>query len=116
MSKPAVSLHPYFKVHPGKLDTVKALLRTFVERTKSEPARLYYEFTISDDIVFCREAYTDAAGTLAHLSNVDAQLKEMLTHSDLIRLELHGPAEELDQLREPLAALQPAWFVYECGV
>ena len=43
-------------------------------------------------------------------------LDEMLTLSDLTRLEFHGPAAEIDQLREPLAALNPAWFVRECGV
>jgi hypothetical protein len=36
--------------------------------------------------------------------------------SDLIRLEIHGPAAELDKLREPLAAFKPAWFLYELGV
>lgn len=116
MSAPAVSIHPYFKVHPGKLDAAKALLPAFVEKTKSEPARLYYEFTISGDVVFCREAYTDAAGALAHLDNVGSLLGEMLKLSDLIRLELHGPAAELEKLKEPLAALHPAWFAFECGV
>lgn len=116
MSQPAVSLHPYFKVHPGKFDAAKALLPRFVETTKSEPACIYYEFTINGDVVFCREAYRGAEGTLAHLANVDALLKEMLTVADLIRLELHGPAEELDKLKGPLAALNPEWFSFACGL
>jgi quinol monooxygenase YgiN len=116
MSTPSVSLHPYFKVHPGQLDAAKALLPAFLEKTRSEPARLYYEFTINGDEVFCREAYRDAAGTLSHLENVGALLGEMLKIADLIRLEVHGPATELDKLREPLAALKPAWFVFECGI
>lgn len=115
MSVSAVSLHPYFKVHPGQLAAAKELLPAFVEKTKSEPARLYYEFTISDDVVFCREAYTDAAGALAHLENVGALLGEMLKLSELVRLEVHGPAEELEKMKAPLAALQPAWFAFECG-
>jgi quinol monooxygenase YgiN len=116
MSQPAVSIHPYFKVHPGKLDAAKALLPDFVEKTRTEPKRVSYEFTINDDVVFCREAYTDAEGTLAHLENVGALLGEMLKVSDLIRLEIHGPAAELDKLKAPLASYEPAWFVYECGV
>jgi quinol monooxygenase YgiN len=116
MSTSAVSLHPYFKVHPGQLAAARALLPAFVEKTKNEPARLYYEFTISDDVVFCREAYTDAAGTLAHLENVGALLGEMLKIADLVRLEVHGPAAELEKLKEPLSGLKPAWFVFECGV
>jgi quinol monooxygenase YgiN len=111
-----VSLHPYFKVHAGKLDAFKALLREFVARARTESACLHYDFTINGDEVFCRELYTGAAGALAHLENVGAQLQEALKISDLIRLELHGPAAELDQLRAPLANLSPSWFVRECGV
>lgn len=116
MSTPAVSIHPYFKVHPGKMDAARAVLPAFIERTKSEKGCLYYEFTIADDVVFCREAYVDADAVLAHLQNVDTQLKEMLGNSDLIRLEFHGPAAEIDKLRGPLAALQPTWFVYDSGL
>src|SRR2546430_7988177 len=38
MSLPAnfVSLHPYFKVHPGKLEAFKAGLSAFVEKTAGE--------------------------------------------------------------------------------
>lgn len=116
MSQPTVSIHPYFKVHPGKLDAARALLPAFVEKTRSEPKRVFYEFTINDDVVFCREAYRDAEGTLAHLENVGALLGEMLKLADLLRLEIHGPAAELDKLRGPLAEYQPQWFVYACGV
>jgi hypothetical protein len=112
----AVSLHPYFKVHTGKLEAAKALLKEFVAKTAIEPKMLYYEFTLNGDEVFCREGYTDADGTLAHLENVGALLEKMLTLATLSRLEIHGPAAELDKLRGPLGKLNPAWFVYECGV
>ena len=116
MNQPAVSIHPYFKVHPGQLDAARALLPQFVAKTKSEPACRYYEFTIHGDTVFCREAYADADGTLAHLANVGELLGEMLKISDLLRLEIHGPAAELAKLKGPLADYQPAWFEYVCGV
>lgn len=110
-----VSLHPYFKVHPGKLEAVKAGFPRFVEKTAAEPGNLFYEFSVNGDEVFCREGYTGAAGILAHLENVGALLAEMLTMSDLIRLEIHGPAAELDKLKGPLAHLKPAWFPIEAG-
>jgi hypothetical protein len=116
MTSPTVSIHPYFKVHPGQLDAAKALLRAFVAKTRTEPECRYYEFTIDGDVVFCREAYAHADAVLAHLANVGPELGEMLKVSALTRLELHGPAAELDKLRGPLADLKPAWFVYECGV
>ena len=54
-------------------------------------------------------------GLLAHLGNVDAMLKETLKIADLVRVEVHGPAAELDKLRQPLAGLKPQWFVLEPG-
>jgi len=116
MSQPAVSIHPYFKVHPGKLEAARALLPKFVEKTNSEPNCIFYQFTINGDVVFCREAYAHAEGALAHLQNVGDILAEMLKVSDLIRLELHGPEQELEKLRGPLADLKPEWFVYETGL
>lgn len=112
----SVSLHPYFKVHSGQMDAVKALLREFVARTTTEPGALYYEFTISGDTVFCREAYVNADGALAHLKNVGDLLQKMVTLADVMRLEVHGPGAELAKLRGPMAAYNPAWFAYECGM
>ena len=54
-----VSLHPYFKVHPGKLEDFKKGLPVFVDLTKKEPKNLFYEFSVNGDEVFCREGYVD---------------------------------------------------------
>lgn len=118
MSLPAnlVTIHPYFKTHPGKGEQVERLLKKFLDQTRSEPLCLFYEFTTLDDQVFCREGYAGAAGVLQHLENVGAILGEMLTISDLTRLEFHGPAEEIDLLREPLGHLNASWFVLQCGL
>jgi quinol monooxygenase YgiN len=106
-----VSRHPYFKVHPGKLETAKARFPRFVEKTSTEKKNLFYEFTVNGDEMFCREGYTDAEGVLAHLDNVRALLAELLTMVDLTRFEVHGPTAELGRLKRPLAHLNPAWFV-----
>src|SRR5436190_462520 len=108
-----VSLHPYFKVHAGKLDAVKAGFPRFVEKTATENKNLFYEFTANGDEMFCREGYTDAEGVLAHLENIGALLAEMLTMVDLTRFEVHGPPAELEKLKAPLAHLNPAWFTIE---
>jgi hypothetical protein len=108
-----VSLHPYFKVHPGKLEIFTEAFPGFVSRTTSEEKNLFYEFTINGDEVFCREAYTDAEGLLTHLDNIGPLLTEALKIADLIRFEVHGPAAELDKLRKPLAHLKPDWFVLD---
>jgi quinol monooxygenase YgiN len=111
-----IGLHPYFKVHPEKLDAVKALLPRFVEKTATEKENLFYGFSINGDEIFCREGYESAEGVLAHLDNVGALLAEMLKIADLSRVELHGPADELEKLKEPLAHLNPAWFTLEASL
>lgn len=112
----SVSIHPYFKVHPGKLETFKAAFPAFVEKTSTEKGCLYYGFTSNGNIVHCREAYASAEGLLEHLANVTELLDEALKISDLHRLEIHGPAAELEKLKEPLGGLDPDWFVYELGL
>jgi len=111
-----VTIHPYFKVHSGKEAQADEIMEKFVATTRGEAACLFYEFTVLGDEVFCREGYVGAAGVLHHLENVGAVLGEMLTISDLTRLEFHGPAEEIDKLREPLGHLNPAFFVLKAAL
>jgi quinol monooxygenase YgiN len=111
-----VTIHPYFKVQPGKAKEFKSVLAEFVEKTKVEKDNLYYEFTANGDEFFCREGYSGAEAALAHLESVEAIIQKALTLSEITRLEIHGPASELDKMREPLVALNPAWFVRVCGV
>jgi hypothetical protein len=110
-----VSLHPYFKAHPGKLGAIKAMLPRFVEKTAIEKENLFYEFTSAGEEMFCREAYESAEGLLAHIENIGALLAEMLKMADLTRFEVHGPADELEKLKKPLAHLNPAWFTLEAN-
>ena len=106
---------PYFKVSNGKLDAFKELCEQFVEKTDSESKCLYYGFSFDGNQAHCREGYEDAEGVLAHLENVGSLLEEALKIADLIRLEIHGPEEELAKLREPLANLKPQFFILEYG-
>jgi len=109
------SIAPYFKAHPGKLGELKALCGKLIEKTRTEPGCLYYTFTFSGDLMFCREAYTDAEAMLAHVESVDGLIQEALKISDLARVEVHGPEEELAKLRGPLAGLTPQFFTLETG-
>jgi quinol monooxygenase YgiN len=111
----AVSVHPYFKIHPGKEEAFKALMGDFVSLTKTEDTCYYYDFSICGEKAFCREAYYDADAVLRHLENVGACIEASGEISELYRLEFHGPAAELDKLREPLAGLNPEFYVRETG-
>jgi len=110
-----VTLCPYFEVHEGKLDEFKAAVETFMELTANEEKCRFYGFSFNGNIAHCREGYSDADGILNHLQNVDAPLKAALEISNLVRLEVHGPASEVDQLRGPLGSLNPDFYVLECG-
>jgi quinol monooxygenase YgiN len=110
-----VGLVPYFAVNEGKLEEFKALGPKFIALTKQEKGVVYYAFSFSGQTAHCREGYKDAAGVLAHLKNVDAVLKQALSISKLTRLEVHGPAAELEKLRGPLADLKPEYFTLEPG-
>ncbi len=109
------SIYPYFQVQEGKLDAFKNLCDRFVERTAKEEKCLYYGFSFNQLEVHCREGYQDAEGLLFHLENVGDLLKESLTLAELVRLEIHGPGEELAKLRQPLESLNPQFFTLEYG-
>ena len=111
-----VTINPYFKAHAGKLEEFHALMHEFVAKTRPEEACYFYEFTICDDRAFCREGYEGAAGVLKHLENVGELLGRMEKFADLTQLQFHGPAAEIDKLREPLAHLPADFFVLHCGI
>lgn len=106
---------PYFKVASDKLEAFKKNCEAMVTQTSGEAKCLYYGFSFDGDQVFCREGYADAEGLLAHLDNVGPLLEEALQIAEITRLEIHGPADELEKLREPLAKLQPQYFSLEYG-
>ncbi|GAB5561688.1 MAG: hypothetical protein SynsKO_33350 [Synoicihabitans sp.] len=115
-SDTCVSIHPYFRLPGDKLADAHAFCERFVERTKSEAGCLYYGFSFSENMMHCREAYADADGLLNHLQNVGPLIEEMLSTGVTIeRLEVHGPAEEIEKLRGPMADLSPQFFVLEFG-
>jgi hypothetical protein len=66
-------------------------------------------------VAHCREGYEDGEGALAHLENIGPLLAELLQISELTRLEIHGPEEELAKLRGPMADLNPQAFALEYG-
>jgi len=109
------SILPYFSVHEGKMDNFKKICEKFIEHTKEEKRCLYYGFSFNNNTVRCREGYENAEGVLEHLENVGELLEKALTISELAKLEIHGPEEEIAKLREPLAHLNPQYFILEYG-
>lgn len=110
-----VSIHPYFRINPGQQSAFLNLLEELVARAATEEGCLYYEFTRNGNDVFCREAYKDGASLLFHVNNVRDLSEELGRHATVTRIEIHAPAHEIERLKAPLAKMDVAWFVYECG-
>jgi hypothetical protein len=116
-SDTCVTISPYFVIKDGQIDKARQFMTALVEKTKSEEACLYYGFTIHGNRLHCREGYRDGAGALAHLDNVGALLGEWLESGsvELTELQIHGAEAELAKLREPLAGMNPDYWVLEQG-
>jgi len=112
----AVSIHPYFKIKEGQMDAALGCLAKFNELVATEAGCLYYNFTFNGDQMFCREAYVDAAAVEAHLENCGAALGQFLETADVLRIELHGPAAELEKLKPTFADFNPDYYEYSCGI
>lgn len=111
----SVSINPYFRISDENMAAAKEILKTFCELVKNEAGCLYYNFCFNGNVMTCREAYTDAAAIFAHLENCGEALGKFGAIAELFRIEIMGPAEELDKLREPLADMNPEFFVLACG-
>lgn len=110
------TLVPYFEIQDDKLQEFKALGPRFVAKTQTESGCVHYCFSFNGSIAHCREGYEDANAVLAHLQNVGELLGEALKIAKIVRLEVHGPAAELDKLREPMKSLGPQFFALESGI
>ena len=111
-----VSIHPYFKIHSGKMNEFLEICEKFTAATSTESGCLWYDFTKSGDVIHCREAYEGAEGLLAHAENVNSIIGDALGISDLIRLEIHANSDEIAKLKEPFADLNPEYFEYQLGI
>ncbi len=109
------SIAPYFQIRSGQLEAFKDLTERMVETSCQESKCLYYGFSFEGSLAHCREGYEDAEGLLAHLDNIGSLLEEALKIADIIRLEVHGRADQLEKLQEPLAGLAPQFFCLENG-
>jgi len=114
--KNSVSINPYFRITEANRAACNEMLTQFCELVSSEAGCLFYNFTFNNDVLCCREAYTDAAAVAAHLENCGAALGQFVQIAELFRIEVHGPAEELDKLRETFASMNPEYFILDCGV
>lgn len=109
------TLAPYFQIRQDKVHEWRELAPQFVARAQTEPGCLHYAFSFNGVNAHCREGYVDAAALLAHLENVDDLLQRVLKISELVRFEVHAPADQVALLRQPMEELDPQFFTLTSG-
>ena len=113
-----VSIHPYFTMKDPaafKAAWSGAYAATFGSQQEEKTHAYAFCFDDLTNTAFCRESYLDAAGLLVHLGNVQAALAAGAAVSEHLRLEVHGPKEELEKLKEKLEPLGAKFFYTEWG-
>ena len=101
---------PYFKINDGALEQAKSITKQLVSSTQKESGCLFYNFTFNDQIMHCREGYINAAALLEHIENTKNLIAELLSISEIVQLEVHGPKAELQKLYEHLAPMSPVYY------
>ena len=105
-----VTIVPYFTVPEGKMDEFKAGFADFYKHTNEGTGAsgecLYYGFAQEGNKIFCREGYKSAAGVLAHLGEVKAELDKAVSivGDGGLDLSVMGPAAELVRSLRSLSA------------
>jgi len=98
-----VAFMPYFAIKDA--ESFFDVCNRCIEQVKSEALCLGYGFSVSagphQNMAFCRQAFLNAEGVIAHLLNIEVLFKEGLCkYGELVSLQIHGPKDELDKLRE----------------
>merc|ERR1712144_9157 len=109
-----MTIQPTFTIKDWSL--AAPIMAEFVEATKTEKGCVYYGWTKVGDKLFCREAYKNAEGVLAHLDNVGALVGKMLeAAATLDKIELHGPPAEMDQCKATMDGFGTTYWAIDSG-
>jgi len=111
MQDTSCTVDAYFTVNPDEMEAFERLADQFVEKTRNENGIRYYGGSFNGEEAHCRQGYLDAAGFLEHATNVLPLFEQALKISDCTRLAIHGPEDELEKLRGPMADIQLQYFI-----
>ena len=104
----------YMQVVEGQMPAFLELCKKFTVSASEEEGCLYYSYCFDGNDVCCRQTYVDAAGVLQRVRHVGELMESKFIGTfELQRLEVFGPAEELDKLRQPLADFHAKLYAVE---
>merc|ERR1712159_174596 len=115
------TLAPYFKLKDAA--KFKELWQADYAKFAHKEDCVHYAFCFTEDDsrAHCREAYPNAEKLLQHIGDVGGTFHPNeggCIHPDvaeLEKLEIHGPAEELEKMKEPLKDLPVTYYACEWG-
>ena len=81
---------------------------------KAEKGCLWYAWDRAGDKFFCNEAYADAQAVLTHMKNLE-KAGDFNGAAKLTNIEFHGPAVELEKLRDAAKAVNAMLFTEDQG-
>lgn len=117
MTAPAiVTLIGTFNIRPGNASQFRANCEKMVALHDKEPGHLGSAYSFDgDSSAVSREDYDSADAVRRHMEIGERIYENTRELVDITGVEVHGPADELDKLRELFADLSPRYFVTEYG-
>jgi len=108
-----VSLTPAVAIKPGKKEEYKKLWQdeTEVIKKKAKAEQIVsYGFSFSGESAQVREMYASAVGLQKHFQDVGPKIKQSAELSDMKKLILIGPADELTKLKPTFQGLSAEYY------
>jgi len=94
----SVSMITYYEVRD--MDTFANLTVEMAEGKKLEPTVLACSFSFNGNQVMCKESFESADSAKVHLDSTGAMAKRAAESADIFKVEVMGPEEQLEKLRE----------------
>ena len=110
-----VTIIPHFIVKEGELDAFKAWCAKLEKVVATEEKCLFFGFSFDGDKVYCLEGYEGAQGVFEHLEVAGPHFDEGFSKVDVQKIEFHGPAAELEKLKETIDSLGAKAYTMEYG-
>lgn len=112
----AITIHPYFKIKEGQMEACKSFLTQFCEKVASEGGASTTT-SLSRRMCCSAERPIETPPRCSRIWKTAVRLLgEFGKITEVMRVEVHGPAAELEKLKAGLAGLNPEYFVCECGI
>jgi hypothetical protein len=98
-----IAFMPFFAIKDA--ERFRETCNRCIEKVKDETLCLGFGFSLSagpqGEMAFSRESYVNAEGLIEHLQNIEILFLEGLCrYGQLVSLQVHGPKDELDKLRQ----------------